>query len=212
MSAFSKPMVGKFFANASTLALRASISGHCWVSTAARKSFSFGPVFSRIICAMPTASSTNSTTCSKSFSVKPRVVRAGVPMRTPPGTRAETSPGTVFLLAAMCTSSSTRSTRDPSTPLGRRSTSTRWLSVPPETSLKPFLSRASAIALLFFSTCTWYSLNSGVAACFSATARPAMVWLWGPPWRPGKTEKLILSSMSYMISLPFLSTFLRPLR
>jgi hypothetical protein len=31
------------------------------------------------------------------------------------------------------------------------------------------------------STCFWYALNSGLAACFSATARPAMVWLCGPP-------------------------------
>ena len=30
-------------------------------------------------------------------------------------------------------------------------------------------------------TCCWYALNSGLAACFSATARPAMVWLCGPP-------------------------------
>ena len=26
----------------------------------------------------------------------------------------------------------------------------------------------------------------------SAVARAAMVWLCGPPWRPGKTAKLIL--------------------
>jgi hypothetical protein len=32
---------------------------------------------------------------------------------------------------------STRSTREPSTPAGRRSASTMWLSVPPETSVWP---------------------------------------------------------------------------
>lgn len=37
-------------------------------------------------------------------------------MRIPPGTMAETSPGTVFLLAAMCTDSRTFSTLDPSIP------------------------------------------------------------------------------------------------
>ena len=36
--------------------------------------------------------STNSATCSKSFSTKPRLVRAGEPMRRPPGTMADTSP------------------------------------------------------------------------------------------------------------------------
>lgn len=34
-------------------------------------------------------------------------------------------------------------------------------------------------------TCSWYSLNSGVVACFSAHARPLMVWLWGPPCSSG---------------------------
>lgn len=34
----------------------------------------------------------------------------------PPGTIAETSPGTVFLLAAICTASKTFSTLDPSIP------------------------------------------------------------------------------------------------
>ena len=33
---------------------------------------------------------------SKSFSTKPRVVSAGVPIRRPLGTSADTSPGTVF--------------------------------------------------------------------------------------------------------------------
>lgn len=53
------------------------------------------------------------------------------PRRSPPGVSALLSPGHVFLLAVMETSSSTRSARAPSMPLGRRSTSTRWLSVPP---------------------------------------------------------------------------------
>lgn len=78
----------------------------------------------------PSYRSTNSATFSKSLSTNPLLVSAGVPIRTPPGTRADTSPGTVFLLAAMCASSRTRSTRLPSTPLGRRSTRRRWLTVP----------------------------------------------------------------------------------
>ncbi len=47
---------------------------------------------------------------------------------SPAANMCEGSPGTVFLLAAMWASSSTRSTREPSTPLGRRSVSTMWLS------------------------------------------------------------------------------------
>ena len=60
--------------------------------------------------------------------------RAGVPTRMPPGMNADLSPGTVFLLSAISASSSTASTRAPSIPAGLRSTSSRWLSVPPETS------------------------------------------------------------------------------
>ncbi len=54
-------------------------------------------------------------------------------------------------------------------------------SAPPDTSLKSRLSMPSASADAFFSTCSWYALNSGPAACFSATARPVIVWLCGPP-------------------------------
>ena len=40
-------------------------------------------------------------------------------------------------------------------------------------------------------------MYSGVVACLRAVASAAMVWLWGPPWRPGNTEKLIGSSKLY---------------
>lgn len=55
-----------------------------------------------------------------------------VPRRIPPGVRALLSPGQVFLLAVMETSSRTLSARAPSIPRGLRSTKTRWLSVPPD--------------------------------------------------------------------------------
>lgn len=55
-----------------------------------------------------------------------------LPSLRPPGVRALLSPGQVFLLAVIDTSSRTLSARAPSMPLGRRSTRTRWLSVPPE--------------------------------------------------------------------------------
>jgi hypothetical protein len=38
---------------------------------------------------------------SMSFSVRPRLVIAGVPMRTPPGFMADTSPTTAFLFRVM---------------------------------------------------------------------------------------------------------------
>lgn len=48
-----------------------------------------------------------SATRRKSASVKPRVVSAGEPMRTPPGTTADLSPGTLFLFSVMAAMSST---------------------------------------------------------------------------------------------------------
>ena len=48
-----------------------------------------------------------SATCTKSASRKPRVVRAGVPTRMPPGTTALWSPGTLFLFRVMWARSST---------------------------------------------------------------------------------------------------------
>mmetsp|Transcript_4310 Transcript_4310/g.19238 ORF Transcript_4310/g.19238 Transcript_4310/m.19238 type:complete len:209 (-) Transcript_4310:114-740(-) len=208
-------MVGNSAANASTSALSASISGNLPSGAFAkpsRKSFSFGPSFVLRSFAMWMPRTTKSATFSKSASTNPRVVSAGVPKRKPPGTIALLSPGTVFLLHATCASSRTRSTREPSTPSGRRSASTRWLSVPPETSSMPWLLSLSDMACMLRITCVWYALNSGDAACFNATAKPAIVWLWGPPWRPGKTLKLILSSRSYMIGAPFLLTPFWPLR
>ncbi len=75
----------------------------------------------------------NSTTFSKSASFMSLDVSAGVPSLKPPGRRALLSPGHVFLLTAILISSSTFSARAPSQPVGRRSTSSKWLSVPPTT-------------------------------------------------------------------------------
>ena len=51
--------------------------------------------------------SRKSATRWKSDCTKPRVVRAGEPMRTPPGTTADLSPGTLFLFSVMAARSST---------------------------------------------------------------------------------------------------------
>jgi len=132
----------------------------------------------------------------KSSSPSPRLVMAGAPIRMPMGVRADLSPGVVFLLHAMFTFSRTASTRAPSRLCGFRSRRTMWLSVPSVTSLYPSSLKLTSSALAFLMTCSWYCLNSGVWACFSATANAVIVWLWGPPWWPGKTEKLMGPSRS----------------
>ncbi len=56
-------------------------------------------------------------------------------------------------------------------------------------------------------------LELGRGGLLRATASAVMVWLWGPPWWPGKTEKLMGSSRSYRVSLPVLGSVERtPLR
>ena len=54
-----------------------------------------------------------------------------LPSLSPPGTMALLSPGHVFLFTVIEHNSHTLSTRAPSIPFGRRSSSTKWLSVPP---------------------------------------------------------------------------------
>src|SRR5437879_9700130 len=59
---------------------------------------------------------------------------AGVPMRTPLVTNGDCgSPGMVFLFTVMPARSSSACASFPVRCLGRRSTSMRWVSVPPET-------------------------------------------------------------------------------
>mmetsp|Transcript_7177 Transcript_7177/g.12489 ORF Transcript_7177/g.12489 Transcript_7177/m.12489 type:complete len:210 (+) Transcript_7177:160-789(+) len=209
-------MVGKDEAKAETSARSSTRAGETEGPTAhiALKDLSFLPssVFFKST-AIDTARSKNSATFAKSSSVNPREVRAGAPIRIPPGVKAEVSPGIVFLFVAMQASSRTRSTRAPSIPRDDfRSTKTKWLSVPPLTRAYPNLLSSSAKRALFFRTCFWYSTKSAVLACFKHVASAPIVWLCGPPCRPGKTAKLILSSMSYIMGLPFLSVPFCPLR
>mmetsp|Transcript_23350 Transcript_23350/g.53834 ORF Transcript_23350/g.53834 Transcript_23350/m.53834 type:complete len:220 (+) Transcript_23350:267-926(+) len=155
---------------------------------------------------MATARAMKSATCAKSSSANPRVVIGCAPKRNPFGFIALLSLGMVFLLTTMDASSQTVSAFAPPTPFERKSVSTKWLSVPPDTRLKPLSTRASPIFFEFLRTCVWYSLNSGDCAIFKATAKAVIVWLWGPPWRPGKTAEFTFSSRSYMMGLPLLST------
>mmetsp|Transcript_677 Transcript_677/g.1780 ORF Transcript_677/g.1780 Transcript_677/m.1780 type:complete len:219 (+) Transcript_677:65-721(+) len=190
------PGMGKARANSLTSALRASISGKLCDLTKALKSLSLPSpgVLALRSTAIWMPLWTRSATFSKSSSTKPRVVSAGAPILMPPGTMALLSPGTEFLFSVIWHRSKMVSTLAPSTPFGFRSTSTRWFSVPPETREYPSCDRRCAKAAAFETTCSWYFLNSGCAACFSAKARAPMAWLWGPPWRPGKTAELIFLS------------------
>ena len=80
----------------------------------------------------------------------------------------------------------------PVSPILRRSTSIRWLSVPPDTISNPLSINASANTEAFFTICFWYSLNSGVNASFKHTAFAAITCIKGPPWIPGKIALLKL--------------------
>jgi hypothetical protein len=54
-----------------------------------------------------------SATTTKSFSTRPREVRAGVPSRTPPGVKADVSPYTEFLFTVTAARSAAFSTLEP---------------------------------------------------------------------------------------------------
>ena len=76
---------------------------------------------------------------SISSSFIPRVVSAGVPMRRPEGfIGGRSSKGIALRLTVMPTASSRSSAVWPSSPVGVRSTSTRWTSVPPVRTGMPF--------------------------------------------------------------------------
>ncbi len=90
-----------------------------------------------------------------SASPKPRVVTAGVPTRTPDVTKGLSgSKGMVFLFTVMPARSSASSKSFPVNPFERMSSSIRWLSVPPVTSVKPssirYFARAWALSRIFF--------------------------------------------------------------
>ena len=75
----------------------------------------------------------------------------------------------------------------PFTPRGVRSTSIRWLSVPPEMILSPPALRPDASAFAFSTIRRAYSLNSGCSASLKATAFAAIWCMNGPPCTRGNT-------------------------
>ncbi len=68
------------------------------------------------LCSLPGKYEEETLTRNKWPSIDSLLKLIVLPIRMPPGTMAETSPGTVFLLAAIWASSITRSTLDPSKP------------------------------------------------------------------------------------------------
>ena len=94
----------------------------------------------------------------------PAVVSAAVPRRRPEVRKGERgSSGIVLRLHVMPARSSTSWASLPvsSSSKARRSTSTMWLSVPPETSRNPCPASASASAAALATTCAAYRRNSG---------------------------------------------------
>ena len=95
----------------------------------------------------------HSAMTSMSSSLSPRVVTAGVPIRTPEVTNGLLgSFGTVFLFRVMYTSSQRFCGSLPEISMPRRSTNIRWLSVPPVRILNPCFRSAAASAAAFFFT------------------------------------------------------------
>ena len=91
---------------------------------------------------------------SISFSAMPRVVMAGVPMRTPLATIGGFwSNGMAFLFTVMAALPSAASATLPVRPFENTSTSIRWLSVPPLTMRKPPAASAPASRAALATTC-----------------------------------------------------------
>jgi len=109
-----------------------------------------------------------SPTSSITSASKPRVVTPAVPTRIPEGLNGErVSPGTVFPLRTMFAAASASAASPPPGRSGcesRRSTNTRWLSVPPETRENPWSCSVSASTSALSTTFCAYSSNEGSSA------------------------------------------------
>src|SRR5438309_1463842 len=109
---------------------RSAYSGNASVSSRTSRLMRATVASSRLVSTV----SINPATFCISPTPNPRVVTAEVPSRMPLVTNGDCgSPGIVFLFTVIPARSSSCSASFPVSPLGRRSTSIRWLSVPPET-------------------------------------------------------------------------------
>ena len=129
-------------------------------------------------------------TSRKSSSSKPRIVIAGVPIRTPEATvGGRSSNGTVLRLTVIFTSCSRSSASLPVHSELRRSICIRCVSVPPVRISSPPSCSDSASASAFRRICVWYSRNASVPATLKHVAFAAIVCSSGPPCMPGKTAR-----------------------
>ena len=136
------------------------------------------------------AATTICATSRKSSSSKPRIVQAGVPIRTPDATvGGRSSNGTVLRFTVMSTSASRSSASLPVHSDARRSTWIRWVSVPPVRTSRPPAWSSAASASAFARICAWYSRKAGVAAIRKQVAFAAITCCIGPPCIPGKTAR-----------------------
>ena len=76
------------------------------------------------------------------------------------------------------------------------SKSIRWFFVPPETTRHQRFWSSEASFCAFFTTCSWYFLNSGFKASPNATAFPAIRFSCGHPWSQGNTIRSIAFACS----------------
>lgn len=138
------------------------------------------------------ASAMTSATSAKSSAVKPRVARAGVPIRRPEVTiGGRGSFGTALRLTVMPTSWRRSSACWPSSSESRRSTRIRWTSVPPERTFTPAARASGAVSrsarIRAPSTVRrWRSLKSSEAATLKETALAAITCSRGRPGSPGR--------------------------
>ena len=117
----------------------------------------------------------------KSSSSKPRIVIAGVPMRTPEATvGGRSSNGTVLRFTVICTSCSRSSAALPVHSELRRSICMRCVSVPPVRMLEAALLQRLREHVGVRRTCRWYSRNASVPAILKHVAFAAIVCIERP--------------------------------
>merc|ERR1712061_561609 len=155
-----KPGYPKVLAQPSTSVLNCAMSA--LPASPASKSFNFLPFSCCTFKAIWQHRSRNPAIFLKSSAAQPRVVIAGAPMRTPPGDKAEASPCTALRFSVIDAISQTFSSFEPVRPCGRKSQSTKWLSVPSLASLWPFSFSVSARVLALVTTALEYSLKLSV--------------------------------------------------
>lgn len=163
------PGYPNFLAQVSTSTFKAAISVS--PSSPTSKSFNFLPWLSWILMAILQHLSSNSPILLLSASLHPRVVIAGIPMRTPPGDKAEASPWTAFLFRVIDTASHTFSSFEPVRLCGRKSHNSKWLSVPLVANLCPLDIKTSPNTLVLSTICWEYALNSGVLTSNNCVAK-----------------------------------------